>query len=131
MTSREGGCLCGTVRYRVEGDPTRTNYCHCRMCQRNAGAPVVAWATWPLAAFAIVAGEPGAYRSSERAQRLFCRSCGTPLFWQRVAPPSDSIDIAAASLDEPGTVVPTDHIWTESQLPWFDVRDDLPRKARG
>lgn len=43
----EGGCLCGAVRYRITGEPKSVGYCHCRMCQRAAGAPVVAWATVP------------------------------------------------------------------------------------
>ena len=42
----DGGCLCGAVRYRLEGPPLHADYyCHCRMCQRAAGAPVVAWGT--------------------------------------------------------------------------------------
>jgi len=34
----EGGCLCGTHRYRVKGDPMRVLVCHCRFCQRRTGA---------------------------------------------------------------------------------------------
>ena len=41
----EGGCLCGGVRYRISAEPHHASYCHCRMCQRSAGAPVVAWLT--------------------------------------------------------------------------------------
>ena len=41
MTMREGGCYCGAIRYRIEGEPLHVNYCHCRMCQRLSGAPVV------------------------------------------------------------------------------------------
>ena len=41
----EGGCLCGAVRYRISAEPHHAGYCHCRMCQRSAGAPVVAWLT--------------------------------------------------------------------------------------
>ena len=39
METLEGGCLCGAVRYRATS-PVKTNYCHCRLCQRSAGAPV-------------------------------------------------------------------------------------------
>ena len=40
----EGGCLCGATRYVVQGDPVVVALCHCSMCRRAAGAPVVAWA---------------------------------------------------------------------------------------
>ena len=41
----EGGCLCGAVRYRISAEPIDAGYCHCRMCQRSTGAPVVSWLT--------------------------------------------------------------------------------------
>src|SRR6201981_2297113 len=61
-----GGCLCGEVRYRITAAPVEALYCHCRMCQRAHGAPVVAWLTGPLHAFEIAAGNPVAYRSSTK-----------------------------------------------------------------
>jgi hypothetical protein len=46
MANRDGGCLCGKVRFRVTALPLAAGYRHCRMCQRNSGAPVVAWVTF-------------------------------------------------------------------------------------
>src|SRR5271157_1375739 len=77
-----GGCLCSEVRYRITSAPVEALYCHCRMCQRAHGAPVVAWLTVPLAAFAVTAGNPLAYHSSAKAVRHFCGGCGTPLTWR-------------------------------------------------
>ena len=74
-----GGCLCGEVRYRITAAPVEALYCHCRMCQRAHGAPVIAWLTVPLAAFEVSAGNPAAYRSSAKAFRHFCGACGPPL----------------------------------------------------
>ena len=54
----EGGCFCGALRYRVEGEPDDAGYCHCRMCQRAAGAPVLAWGSWPSARFRWLRGDP-------------------------------------------------------------------------
>ena len=73
-----GGCLCGEVRYRITAAPVEALYCHCRMCQRAHGAPVIAWLTVPLAAFEVSSGNPVAYRSSAKAFRHFCGACG----WQ-------------------------------------------------
>ena len=121
-----GGCLCGGVRYRITGAPVEAIYCHCRMCQRAHGAPVIAWLTVPLAAFAIIAGGPAAYQSSPRAVRHFCDGCGTPLTWRALDNPR-LVDVSIASLDNPEAVEPALHIWTESQISWFEIADDLPR----
>ena len=124
----EGGCLCGAVRYRVTAEPVGSAYCHCRMCQRRSGAPAVATVEVPAGGLAFVQGEPVAYRSSPTAERLFCRDCGTELYFTLLDdPPSLSLNLG--TLDDPEAVRPTKHIWTSSQLSWFDVADGLPRHA--
>jgi hypothetical protein len=122
----EGGCLCGAVRYRIAAKPDHAGYCHCRMCQRATGAPVVAWLTVTRDAFAWTTGEPAVYRSSASAERLFCGACGTQLVFRDIAEP-DELDVTLASLDDPAAVPPSHHIWTSSRIPWFDTADDLPR----
>ena len=122
----EGGCLCGQVRYRINALPRDAGYCHCRMCQRAAGAPVVPWLSVASSALAWTEGEPAVYRSSEKAERLFCPRCGTQLGFREVALP-ERLDVTLASLDDPEAVRPSHHIWTASRIGWFEVADDLPR----
>ena len=130
MTGREGGCFCGAVRYRVEGEPLDAAYCHCRMCQRTAGAPVVAWATWPRERFAWLGPEPRSLQSSAQGRRSFCGDCGTHLlFWTADAPAL--LDVNLATLDDPAAVRPGYHIWTASRIPWFETADTLPRYPDG
>ena len=121
-----GGCLCAKVRYRITARPVEALYCHCRMCQQAHGAPVIAWLTVPLDAFAVTAGSPVAYRSSAKVFRHFCGGCGTPLTW-RAADNPRLVDVSIATLDHPEAVEPTLHIWTESQIGWFDIAGHLPR----
>ena len=122
----EGGCFCGTVRYRVEGEPIQSDYCHCRMCQRAGGAPVVAWGTWPVSQVTWLTTEPTSFASSDKGRRSFCSSCGTPLAFMNPHEP-DTIDLTLASLDDPTLFPPRSHIWTSSQVAWPDLGDDLPR----
>jgi hypothetical protein len=124
----EGGCLCGAVRYRVEGPPLNADFCHCRLCQRAAGAPVVAWGTWPADRFAWTRGEPRSFASSAKGERSFCPACGTPLTF---VDPGDRtrVDVTLASLDDPAAFPPASHAWTMSRVPWLEIGDDLPRYA--
>jgi hypothetical protein len=122
----EGGCLCGNLRYRISAAPRDAAYCHCRMCQRSSGAPVVPWLTVASGGFVWTRGEPAVYRSSPKAERLFCPTCGTQLVFREPAAP-EHLDVTLASLDDPAAVRPSYHIWTASRIGWFDTRDDLPR----
>jgi len=121
-----GGCLCGAVRYACQQAPVDIGYCHCRMCQRASGAPVVAWAEFPPEAFSYTRGAPRTFQSSTDARREFCGDCGSQLLFRDTAE-AKSVDINVGTLDDPGQVAPRYHIWTESQLAWFKVDDSLPR----
>jgi len=124
-----GGCLCGRVRYRVTLPAIDAGFCHCRLCQRSAGAPTLAWGTFSIDAFRYTKGEPRVYRSSRQAVRDFCGDCGTQLCFRRHR--SDQIDVTLASLDEPRRLAPEYHIWRMSRIPWFDTGDSLPRHRDG
>jgi hypothetical protein len=124
----EGGCMCGAVRYQVEGPPLRADFCHCRMCQRAAGAPVVAWGTWSMDRFSWLQGEPRSFVSSAKGTRSFCPSCGTPLVFVDPTGPAQA-DVTLASLDDPAVYQPGCHAWVTSRIPWLEIGDRLPRHA--
>ncbi len=120
-----GGCLCGRLRYEAR-DPIDAGYCHCRLCQRSSGAPVLAWASFPTASFSYAKGEPATYPSSARGRREFCASCGTQIAFRGTPAPS-RVDVNIASLDDPASIEPEYHIWVGSRVPWLHIDDDLPR----
>ena len=123
-----GRCLCGEVRYEINQPVSGTGYCHCRICQRFASQPVNAWASFPAEAIRFTKNDPKYYKSSLIAQRGFCVNCGTSLTYQVMTPkPSDQIVIHTMTLDNPEDYAPTWHGGIESQMPWHDIDDDLPR----
>jgi hypothetical protein len=126
----EGGCLCGAVRYRVSGVVTESGYCHCRTCQRQSGAPAVAWFALAPSGFEYLKGAPGVYRASDHAGREFCRDCGTYLVF-REDDATLTISVNTATLDDPALSPPNFHIYCESRIGWFDTKDSLPRHPRG
>jgi hypothetical protein len=129
MQTIEGGCLCGAVRYRAYGPAYGITHCHCKTCRRASGAPFVTWAGFDTDKITFTKIEPAAYASSPNVTRTFCDKCGTALTYQRVDVPG-SIDVTLGSMDEPETLMPEDHTWTESRLSWIVLDDQLPKYPR-
>lgn len=121
-----GGCLCGAVRYRAEADPVRAVICHCAVCRRVSGAPMLCFVHFPVGAFSWTSGQPTRYRSSADAERGFCARCGSTLTMHESVL-GDRVQVTLGSLDDPAAIRPHDHVWTKQQLPWLHVEDDLPR----
>ena len=128
MPIHDGGCLCGKVRFRVTAAALDCGYCHCRMCQRNSGAPVVAWATFPATGFAWIAGNAAEYPSSAHATRRFCAACGSYLVFSSAKSPEE-VSVNTASFDNPEVFPPRKHIFVESRIPWFHTADELPENV--
>ncbi|MCP4047039.1 MAG: GFA family protein [Gammaproteobacteria bacterium] len=126
----EGGCLCGAIRYGVSGPPFATEYCHCGMCQKSAGAVAVCWMDFRLEQLTWTLGTPTEYKSSESVRRGFCANCGSTLSFRDTHHP-EYITLAIASLDDPNLVEPTRHIYTESQPKWLNIDDDCVRFLQG
>lgn len=125
----DGGCLCGSVRYRASGTAYGITHCHCQTCRRASGAAFVTWAGFDSDKFNFTQGQPASYASSKNVIRTFCNRCGTALTYQRLDLP-DSIDVTLGSLDAPEALKPEDHTWTESQLAWINLCDHLPTYPR-
>ena len=106
-----GGCQCGAVRFALKAVPVRVSICHCRMCQKAAGAPFASFADIEHTDFAWTKGQPASFRSSSIAMRDFCAACGTPLSFRRIDGPR--IEIMTGAFDRPDRVIPTRQFGTE------------------
>ena len=122
---REGGCLCGAIRFRASGPGSAPALCHCRSCQLAAGSPMVAWVTFPEDAFSLIQGMPARWHSSAGVTREFCGRCGTPLSY-RHTDHAGWIDLTVCSFDQAASFPPTDHIWLEHRLDWMRDLERLP-----
>lgn len=125
----EGGCLCGTVRYRIAGTPLVTSRCHCRSCRLASGAAAVAWIVLRRADVAFTAGQPLRRRSSPPVVRSFCAICGTALAYEHDDDPG-AIELTAATLDDPARFAPAREIWLEHRLPWTPLDPALAHHAK-
>lgn len=109
MQQVSGGCLCGDVRFSVEGRPDRVGVCHCLDCRKHHGAPFQATAIFPEAAVRIE-GETGDY-----AGRHFCRRCGSSVFARTGA----EIEVSLGAFDEPNRFAPSYENWTMRREAWL------------
>lgn len=109
-----GGCLCGDIRFEIDGDAHFTAVCHCPSCRKSAGAPLVGWVMFDQAAIACDRSKIAVYGSSDGVRRSFCGTCGTTLFYEADFIPG-LIDITTESFDDPSAVLPTAQIWTKHE----------------
>jgi hypothetical protein len=110
---RTGGCLCGDVRYRVEGEPVHVGRCHCADCRKESGSAFSVYAQWPVAAFEI-SGEIATYDG-----RGFCPRCGSRLL-NPPDPGDPLVEIRIGTLDDaPFGLQPEAEIWTKRREPWL------------
>ena len=120
--THEGGCLCGAVRFKAEGEPLNVRICHCRNCQKAMGSPYFARALFPQAAL-TVDGATSRYPTSPRLERVFCTTCGTRLFAWRTD--GTVAGVALAGFDDRNAFAPTEHIWLSAKMDWVRIDDGL------
>jgi hypothetical protein len=122
MSTYSGRCLCGLVRFTAAGVETDHHACHCGMCRRWAGGPMMAALVHEL----NFEGEgPGRYRSSEWAERGFCRNCGSHLFYRFL--PADLYLVSVGSFDDAAPFTLAEEIYVDHQPAGYAFAGDRPR----
>ena len=123
----EGRCLCGAVRYTVEGPYMRMLHCHCSMCRKHHGSAFATFVTVPSSQFKWVSGEVNVatYQPSPEGARAFCRVCGSVA--PTAAPELGIVFLPAGNLDGELGIEPQGHMFVGSKAPWYTLTDDLPQ----
>lgn len=130
MTTTTGSCLCGDLRFQAQLPSKWAAHCHCTLCQRAHGAPVVTWVGFEAPKVRI--DDPQSrlhwYESTPGAERGFCDRCGTTLFFrsQRWA---GELHIVRSNFDGPVDREPAVHVYYDSHASWLQLAEDgLKRK---
>jgi hypothetical protein len=124
-----GACLCGAVRFEVEGELPGPDAYHCSQCRRSSGH-YFASTDVPRSALKVEGEENVAwYRSSAKVRRGFCSTCGSPLFWD-----PDGLDwtaVAMGAFEGPTGTRLAKHIFTADKGDYYEIGEDgLPRHER-
>ena len=127
-----GSCLCGEVKYEIEGPLRDVRNCHCSMCRKAHGAAFRTRATIRVADFRYLKGEHliTAYESSPGTYRTFCGRCGSSLITTFAAHP-EYYGLPLGGLDDDPGVKPTSHVYVADKAPWCDITDGLPCYPQG
>lgn len=123
MKMIKGHCLCGAVTISVPEACTHdVGVCHCGMCRQ--------WGSGPLMAVeckqgVVIEGEENIthYRSSEWAERTFCRTCGTHLYYLLLD--SQSYELSAGLFPDNQQRLVT-QIYVESKPDFYDFSQQTP-----
>ena len=124
---KTGSCLCGAVKYQVDGPLRDVVACHCVQCRKQTGTYLSATAAND-GNLRIVEGRGLKwYRSSSMARRGFCGECGSVLFWKGDG--RDYTSITAGSVDGPIGVKLAGHIFCDSAGDYYEIAGGEYRRA--
>lgn len=121
-----GGCLCGAVRFTASPENHEYDACHCDMCRR--------WTAGPF--MSIHCGSPlnieddaalGVYRSSEWAERYFCKQCGTSLYYKLVG--KDHYGISVEAFDDNSDFQFVSQIFIDEKPAHYAFANDTKNKT--
>lgn len=126
MTDYKGSCLCGAVKYTVDGEFDSFYLCHCTYCQKDTGTAHAANLFSRVAILTWVSGENDitTYHLPEtRHCKSFCKHCGSSLPTYEVP---GVLLVPVGSLDTQITLKPTARIFMASRASWEDNCDQVP-----
>ena len=121
----KGSCLCGAIRFEVEGALHAPDACHCTLCRKQSGHY---WASTNVkrTALTLSGGDKVTwFHASEKVRRGFCSICGAFLFWDPVH--MDIIAIGMGAFETPTQTRLAKHIFVTEKGDYYDIADGLPQ----
>jgi hypothetical protein len=125
-----GSCLCGKVKYEIEGEPRWMYNCHCGKCRAATGASYATNLIVDADRFRIVAGKDSlsGFESSPEKFRYFCSGCGSPIY-SHGQKTKQVVSVRSGTLKQDPGLRPAYQAFAASKAAWTDLCDDLPQFA--
>lgn len=115
--SKTGSCLCGAVSYTLTSEPKEFGACHCDMCRKWSGGIYLGLEV-PSDGIEIKGKDSlTAYASSPWAERTFCKTCGSSVYYRVTAPgPHEgTYHLGVGTLDDAGTAPLTGELFIDNK----------------
>jgi len=119
-----GSCLCGGVRYRIDGRLRGVINCFCTQCQKTSGHHVAATRVNRDDLTLEADSSLKWFESSPGIQRGFCGACGGNLFWNDGK--NNQISVMAGTLDKPTGLKTIENIFVQDASDYFDIPEIKP-----
>ena len=129
---RQGGCLCGQVRYEVSGDPLAVVLCHCINCQKQSGSTFsfnIIGQSDQISLQGNVSTYVDENDSGDPVNRNFCGNCGSPIY-SEILTQGSLIALKIGTLDDTRDLEPQSQVWCISKQNWLSLNPDLPAAMR-
>lgn len=121
QTQTSGQCLCGAVTVHVELEKASFDACHCSMCRRWGGGPLLAVGVEDRMRMEG-AENVSVYSSSDWAERGFCKHCGTHLFYRLKGEQLYSVPLGLIEGDLPWTF--SEQIFIDEKPPCYEFANE-------
>lgn len=123
-----GECLCGGIKYEVQGEIGPIQLCHCSRCRRAQGSAYAANAVIKTADFFLSVGQDliKEFASAPDKMRAFCSNCGSPIYSRMPSKP-EVMRLRIGTLSTPLEKRPSAHIFATSKAEWDEITDDIPQ----
>jgi hypothetical protein len=126
----EGGCSCGSVRYRLLRQPMFVHCCHCSWCQRETGSAFALNALVETDQVKVLQGRTETVELPSASGKgqvvVHCPGCHVAL-WSHYAGGGTAIAfVRVGTLDHPEACPPDVHIFTSSKMPWVALPAETP-----
>ena len=126
----KGSCLCGEVKFQVNGKILLMSNCHCPECRKAYGSAFGTLAFCKKSEFSYISGENhiSSYKLSDALTRHFCNVCGSqlPVMSHEAFGPY-FMGIPAGLLDDDPQIKPSKHLFVSLKAPWWDITDAIPQ----
>lgn len=125
---KTGKCLCGKVTITVDDFQPEVSACHCSMCRRWTAGPFLSVDAGKSDNITITPESAVTrYQSSEWAERGFCTTCGSSLFYHGLA--DDDYYVAADLFDDLGDALLMEEIFYDNKPDYYEFANDTEKST--
>ena len=121
LTSKNGSCLCGAVQVSAKTVSNKAGACHCDMCRKWSSGPYMAVDCGTDVSFE---GKEniGTYKSSDWAERGFCKTCGSNIFYKLLE--TNQYMIAVGVFDDSKTLMFDHQVFIDEKPDYYSFANE-------